>query len=138
MPTPMADTEARMGIQPVEELLAQRALLVRKAARLAAVYGPFGVWEARRKELLALCTLKIRDAELDRPEGERRRLTDKLLDAEAHAHPEYQAFLSRSVEEKASWLVLEDEIQGLNELVNRGQSVARYVTAELSLSPRGV
>lgn len=136
MPDPMSDTEARMGIQPVAELHAERALLTKKAARLSALYGGFGIWDARRKEMLALCTLKIRDAELDKESP--RRLTDKMLDAEAHAHPEYTAFLSRSVEEKAAWLVMEDDINSITERINRGQSVARYLTAELSLQPRGL
>lgn len=122
-----------MGITPIDVLLAERALLVKRAARLAAVYGPFGIWDARRKEVLALCALKIRDAELDKPADTRRRLTDKLLDVEAHAHAEYTAFLSRSVEEKASWVVLEDQIQGITERINRGQAVARFLTNELTL-----
>lgn len=130
-PNPMSDAEARMGVQPIDELLAEREALVRKAAPLAARYGSFGTWDARRKEMLALCALKVRE-EYDGTD----RLTDGKVDTLAHAHPDYTAFLIQSETEKARYLMIEDRIQGITERINRGQAVARYLTAELSLTPR--
>lgn len=122
--------EERAGVDPIDRLLAERATLVKQCAKLAALFGPFGMWEARRKELLALCELKVRDAAVTAE----RRMTEGIAEAESHAHPEYTTFLSRSVEEKANWLVLEDRIQGINDRIRRGDEVMRFVRQEMGLA----
>ena len=49
----MGEIESRMGLPPLEALLAERDTLVKQVAILRATHGPFGTYEALRKMQLA-------------------------------------------------------------------------------------
>lgn len=147
MPTPMDDTEARMGIQPVSELLAERDLLVKRIhaaksgqmAELRAVYGAWGTFEHTRKvELSRIKSLLRLQAMADK-----RKMTNDQVDAEAHEHPDYTRFVVEATKRRAEYHRLEAEvemwerqIEGIDFAINRGQSVARHLTGELMLGGR--
>ena len=75
---------------------------------------------------------------------ERTRWTDPsvLLDGESEGWLEdaaladggYADFVAKGTQDKAEWTILENRIQGINDQINRGQAIARYLSAELGLA----
>lgn len=132
-PNPLpGDVETRMGIEPIAELLARRDVLIAKVSRLRARHGPFGTWDSERKVALSVAADVIRA----RAAGKGTKITEAQIDLEAHIAESYVAFLTESLSEKATWVELENKIQDIADLINRGQCVGRYLAAEISLTPR--
>ena len=128
----MADIEARASVQPLDELLDERATLILRVAQLRAVHGSFGTWEANRKIMLARLKGQIR-AEAQRA-ATARKMTNDQIDDEAHDHPEYTDFITVSTKDRANWIVLESKIEAIDFKIQRGQAVIRFATAEARLS----
>lgn len=130
--TPMGDSEARMGIVPLEDLLAERDEIVSQLARLRALYANGGTFDALRKIELSKAAAVVRaQAAL-----EGKKVTEAYLDEMAHCADGYILFITEATSQRADWIRLEEQLAGIDFTVNRGQAVAKYVTAELSLTPR--
>lgn len=128
--SPMAEAEARLGIQPIDELLDQRHHLVDKVADLRAQYGPFGTFDHIRKiELARLKGLVRAQAVRDGI----KKLTNDEVDDTAHDHPDYRDLITRATRDRAAWVRLEAEIEAIDATINRGQAVARFAAAEARL-----
>lgn len=127
----MAEIEARASVQPIEELLDERATLIQRVANLRAVYGSFGTWEAQRKMMLARLKGQVRAEALRGATA--RKLTNDQIDDEAHDHPEYMDFITMATKERAAWIVLEAKIEAIDFRVQRGQAVLRFASAEARL-----
>lgn len=127
--TPMGDMEAKMSLQPIEELLAERDHIVNQVADLRARYGSFGTFDHLRKVELSRIKGLIR-AQATR---DHRKVNNEQVDEEAHAHPDYIDFITTATVERAKWVRLEAMIDGIDMTINRGQAVARYSTAEMHL-----
>lgn len=127
--TPMADVEAKMGLQPIEELLAERDHIINQVADLRARYGSFGTFDHLRKVELSRIKGLIR-AQATR---DRRRMNNDQVDEEAHAYPDYIEFITKATLERAKWVKLESLVDGIDMTINRGQAVARYTAAEAHL-----
>lgn len=125
----MADVEVRIGIQPIEELLAERDALVKKVAPLRARHAAFGTYEALRKIELATIAETIRAQAV----ADGKKITEDAIKDRAHAHPRYVQFIADATNEKAKWAELENLIQDVADTINRGQAVARFVSAEVHL-----
>ena len=128
---PREAIEQRIGVQPIEELLDQRRTLVGKVAGLRALYGSFGTWDARRKNLLAGVTAKLRAQYVLAGV----KITEAALSDEAHASGEYATFITESTHRRAEWIRLENDVQDINDLIARDQALARHVAAEVRLTP---
>jgi len=128
--TPMGRIESgKLGIQPIEELLAQRQHIVNKVADLRARFGPFGTFDHLRKIELARLKALIRiQATRDKI-----KMTGDQVDDEAHAHPDYLEFISAATIKRAEWVRLESQIEEIDMTIQRGQAVARYTSSELYL-----
>ena len=127
--TGLADVEARMGIPPLEGLLAERDELVTKTARLRAKHGPFGSFDALRKiEWCKIATL-LRAEALSIGQ----KLTESALEQAAHADLRYIDFVIQATQEKSDWVVAENRIAGIADIILRANAVARYLTAEAHL-----
>lgn len=122
----MYDIESRVGIEPLDQLLARRAELVAEAASLYAVYGPFGTIEHRRKVALAMSELQVR-ADF---ESRGLKVTEGKVDATARTHSTYLKFLEEMEAGRAQWLVTETDIQGITDRINRGNQLTRYAATE--------
>lgn len=122
----MSHLEDRIGIEPLDLLLAQREGLVVEAANLYARYGPFGTAEHRRKVALAAAELQVRAELASRDE----KATEGKVDAMSRQHPTYLAFLDSMEEGRAEWLVVENTIQGIGDRIMRGQALARAYSSE--------
>lgn len=122
----MLDIESRVGIESLDSLLHERSELVKKAASLYAMYGPFGTIEHRRKVALALAELQVRSDFA--AVGEK--VTEGKVDAAARTHPTYLAFLDGMEEGRAEWLITETDIQSITDRINRGNHLTRYAATE--------
>lgn len=125
----VSEIEQRMGLPPLEGLLAERDELVKTTATLRAKHGPFGAYDAERKiEWCKIATL-LRAEALEKNE----KMTESALEQKAHADPRYIDFIARAVIEKAEWVVAENRILGIGDTILRANAIARYLTAEAHL-----
>lgn len=123
------ELESRMGITPLEELLARRADLVAQVAPLRAKYGPGGTWDAQRKATVSTIAMRLRA----QATAENRKLTEAAADDGAHADDDYVALVTQATLERAAMMVLDDQIQAVNDEIQRGNVLGRFAAAELHL-----
>lgn len=125
-----AELEARIGIEPLESLLAERHELVQQVADLRARHGSFGTWGDLRKTELATIAQSIRARAI----AETRKMTEAAIEEAAHADPRYVEFITDATRERARLTIAEDRIQAINDRIMRDQALARFVSAEAHLS----
>jgi len=128
--TPFGDIEERMGLVPLEELLAERDKFIKSVAPLRARHGPGGVWDDLRRVHRSTIAMKLRAQKASAGE----KVTEAWLEDAAQADGDYLAFITAGVQEKIAHTELENRIQGIEDQINRGQAVARYLSNELGLS----
>ena len=127
MPNPMQDAEIRCGVQPAQELLDERTLLVEKVADLKAVYGSFGTFDHLRKiELSRLKGLVRAQATRDKV-----KLNNDQVDDDAHAHIDYIEFIRQATTDRAKWVRLENQIEAVSARIFRGNAMIRFVSNEI-------
>jgi hypothetical protein len=130
--SPMTDVELRMQLVPLEDLLAERDDCVSQLARLRAVFGPGGTYDAQRKIELSKAQAVVRaHAAL-----EGKKVTESFLEEAAHCADSYIAFVTEATSARADWIRLEERLTGIDFTVQRGQAVARFAAQELGLQPR--
>lgn len=127
--SPFGEIEARIGLMPIEELLAERDTLVKEIAPLRAKHGPFGTYGDLRKIELAKVAAMLRAKATE----ETRKITEAALEEAAHAAPSYIDFVTGATEEKARYFELENRVQGIEDTIRRANAVAQYLTAEARL-----
>src|SRR6266550_4480864 len=97
--TGMAELEAKMGIPPLEGLLAERDEIVRELAPLRARHGPGGSYgDLRKIELMKVAAL-IRVEEV----GKGNKLTEARIEEASHADPRYMDYVIKATVEKARY-----------------------------------
>lgn len=126
----MGDIEQRMGLPPLEGLLAERDSLVAKVAPLRARHGPGGLFDDLRSVQRATVAMKLRA----QAAASGTKVTEAYLEDASKADADYVAFLTAGVLEKIQHTELENAITGINDQVRRGDAVARYLSQELGLS----
>jgi hypothetical protein len=119
----MFSIESRIGIDPIDELIAERDQLVQEAAPLYALYGPGGTAEHRRKVAQAAAELQVRAEATEK-------MTEGKIDALGRTHPTYLAYLDSMELGRAEWLVTETKIQAITDRINRGNHLTRYAATE--------
>ena len=124
------DLEARAGLDDLSALHAKRDALVKTASNLYARFGPFGTAEARRKSALALAAMQVRADATER-------LTEKAIEDASRTHKTYLACLDEMEDGRATWLVLENKIQNITDVIQRGPALARFAAAEVGLRQGG-
>lgn len=127
--TPLGDLEAKIGVLPLEELLAERDTLVKEAADLRARHGPFGTWDSLRKVQLSTVQMLVRAKALEKET----KVTEAFIEQTAHAHDDYVAFITQGTTDKARWAVIENQIESINDTIQRGNALIRYSAAETHL-----
>ena len=120
------EIELRVGIEPIDELLAERHKLVETVASLRAAYGPFGTWEHSRKAELARLKSMIRLQAM----RDARKMNNDQVDDEAHAHADYILFVTTANTERAAYFRFEARIEAIDFRINRGQALIRYCSSE--------
>jgi len=120
------DVEERMGIEPVDRLLAKRWDLVNKSADLQALHGRYGTWQDSRKAAVSRIKMMLRAQAL----RDKVRKTEAQLDEESHCHPAYTEMLTEATSQRAEWVRIDARISAIDTKIMRDQAVARYVTNE--------
>src|SRR5881396_3723459 len=121
--TPMGDAEMRMQIVPLEELLAERDEIVSQLARLRALYGNGGTFDALRKIELSKAAAVVRAHAM----LEGKKVTEAYLDEMAHCADGYAQYITEATSQRADWIRLEERLAGIDFTINRGQAVAKFV-----------
>lgn len=119
------DVEDALGLDHLDELLAERARLVGLNAQLGALYGPFGTFEAHRKQYLAVLSLEKREDASIR--------TDKAVEEASHADQRYLQFLTKATRERAQFLVNADAITAIDARIHSRQGMLRFAASEARL-----
>ena len=128
--SPMADLEAKIGLQPLDELLAARDDLVEQVATLRARHGSFGTWEHERKIELARIATAIRARAL----RDKIKLSNEAVSDAAHATVEYFELVTMATTERAELYRLESKITDIDATVMRANVVARFAANEMRLA----
>jgi hypothetical protein len=122
--------EARAEVDSLGDLHQRRRVLLEQLAPLAALYGPFGIWDARRKQLLE--AMKVKHRMLLSQEGTK--ATETMIDALAHADDQYARFLDDSYESKIEWIRMDNELTELVERIDSRITELHVYGKELSLA----
>ncbi|HET9948791.1 MAG TPA: hypothetical protein VFQ22_07705 [Longimicrobiales bacterium] len=117
----VADHERALGVEPLDELLADLDKTEAEWARGAALYGPGGTLDNLRKALLCTIALRIRDAKAEKGE----KVTEAAIEQMAHADVGYREFLDQHTMARAEWLTLDAQRQAILMRINRGQALLR-------------
>ena len=127
MPTtldnPMTALEVQFGLQPVDELLQERGVLVERMANLWAKYGPGGTAEHQRSAELARIDGMLRAMAAARED----KVTEASLEKACRAHPDYLALIAKHTTERAEYFKLDAQIQAIDFRINRGQGLTRLI-----------
>lgn len=110
------ELESRAGAESLEELQQARRDLLTKLAPLKALHGPFGLFDARRKQMLE--ALKIQSYHQLVKDGEHNgKPPEWRVDAEAHGDPMYATTIDNAVTDRIEYLTLETELSALEERI---------------------
>lgn len=120
------EAQIRTGVQPVDELLAERHTLVVTNATRAALYGPGNVWDASRKSRWAVARLRLKGEIIKAGE----KWSEAGLDALAYADQKFVDWLAWSEEDKAEYEIERDNIDAITERIRRGALVMKAYTYE--------
>ena len=125
----LRDIEDRVGgsgVGHIEHHVARWLKLSKEAAPLRAVYGAGGTWDAQRKANVSTIKMRVRAESV----ATSNKLTVDEIDAIAHADDTYAEFITRATRERTRLAEIEDEMQGIEFVINREQGLIRYSTAE--------
>jgi hypothetical protein len=120
------DIELRAGVDPLEGLLAERARLVGRVSQLRPLFGKTDGWDLQRGIELARIKGLIRAHATQQKE----QITVAQIEAEAHAHPQYVAFVTRGLKMMEEWVQVEERLKTIEMTINRDQALLRYVASE--------
>lgn len=122
--------EARAEIDALQALHARRRAIVAALAPLRALHGMNGCWDAKRKQLLEAC--KVRARMLLQQKNEK--TTESYIDALGHTDSQYERFLDESIQAKIEWVLKENEMAELTDLIRNRETCLNAYNAELKLA----
>jgi hypothetical protein len=130
-PDELSALESRAEVDSLGDLHARRRSLMVQLAPLKALYGSFGLWDARRKQLVEALKVKAR-MDLTTPDG--KKPTETQIDAVAHADPQYERFLDDSLDARTQYLNMETELSEIEERIRGRELALMAYSAEVRLS----
>lgn len=125
----MRALESRAEIESLEELQQERRELIDSGARLAARYGPFGLWDNIRKQRSELAKVASRARLTEHGD----KVTEAAVEQYAYADDDYRAFLENAEREKIEWVRLDNRITEINERIRNRELSLRAFTVEAGL-----
>src|SRR4051812_29875596 len=120
-PVTAKEAQLAVGVEPIDELLAELEATQEEWARGASLYGPGGVFDAQRVAFLAVLALEHREV---KQEGAKP-LSDQHVKERAHADRRYTSWLRRQTAQRTDWLTLDAKRDAIIMRVNRGQGLLR-------------
>lgn len=121
--------EGRADVDPLHELHHQRRVVMLALAPLKALHGSFGKWDARRSQLLAAIKVRVRRG-LEASGG---KVTESMVDAEAHADPQYMVVIDQGIEEATQYHLLQTELEEIEERIRSREIALLAYNQELKL-----
>jgi hypothetical protein len=125
----MKALESRADIESLEELQQARRELVESGARLAAMFGSWGIFDDVRKQRLELAKVAARSRLKENGET----VTDKSVEAAAYADPGYRKVLDDAERDRISWIKWDNKITEINERIRNRELSLRAYTVEAGL-----
>lgn len=122
--------ESRAEVDALGDLHQRRRMLLEQLAPLAALYGNFGLWDSRRKQLLE--AMKVKHRMTLAQEGTK--ATEAMIDAYAHADEQYERFLDDSYTSKIEFIKMDNELSELVERISSRETELHVYGKELSLA----
>ena len=123
-PTTSRDIEARIGVNSLDVLQADRAQYMSELAELRAFDKAF---DGERRASRSVIVIELRDGLI---EAGKKVPGFDLLETEACADPRYRAWLDSATEKLARKELLDLKVQEITELINRDQALIRFASAE--------
>ena len=120
------EIELRAGVEPLNQLLSERDVLVEQVADLRAKFGPFGTFDHLRKIELSRIKSVVRLQAMQ----DNRKMNNDQVDEEAHEHPDYTQFVVQATKDRARWMRFEAKIEAIDYRIQRGQGLLRYAASE--------
>lgn len=122
--------ESRAETDSLGDLHQRRRMLLEQLAPLSALYGNFGLWDARRKQLLE--AMKVKHRMQLAQDGTK--ATEGLIDALAHADEQYERFLDDSYQSKIEFIKMDNELSEILERIESRNTELHVYGKELSLA----
>lgn len=126
----LAAVEARVGTESFEALVAERAKVQSDMREVEALYGPYGLWDERRRALRGAIADEIRVAAKDA----NTKVTEALVEDAACNDPRYQRALDEAFHGKVKYLTLSQRIRELEDRLKNRDILLRVHIAEAGLS----
>lgn len=122
--------EARAEIDSLEDLQARRRQILPEYAKLRALHGSFGKWDARRKQMLSAIQVSVRMEARQNQE----KVTEAYVEQLAHADERYARLVDEGIEGATRYYELETEVSELEEKIRTRELSVMAYTAELRLA----
>jgi hypothetical protein len=122
--------ESRAEVDSLGNLQYRRRQIIDAYAPLKALYGPFGLFDDRRKRLLE--SLKVRARMALAADGGK--VTEGIVDATAYADPQYEKFLDDAYAAKVQYIRMENELSEIQERISSREAELYFVGKEMGLT----
>lgn len=121
--------EDRAEVEPLEVLHNERRQLMITLAPLKAVHGNFGLFDHRRKSMVEAMKVKTRL----RLTQSGAKVTEAMIDAEAHEDKQYNEFLDQMYAEKVEFLKQQTTLDEIEERIRSREIALGVYNSELRL-----
>lgn len=125
--TPLED---RADVDPLLVLHEKRRDLLVELAPLKAMHGNFGLYDAKRKALVEAMKVRARM----RLQANGGKVTDAIIDAEAHCDEQYTRWLDEQMADKVRFIQLESELDAIAELIRNRELSLQVFNSEVKLA----
>ncbi len=122
--------EDRASVESLEALHHERRILMRTLAPLKALHGPFGLWDAKRKQMSRACMVRARMAIIARHE----KPTEAMVEAEALCDPQFVAFMDQAERDRIEYLCQQTQLDELEERIRSREIALQAYNSELRLA----
>ena len=127
MKTPL---ENRAEVSSLDALHEKRKDILVEFGPLKAMHGSFGMFDHKRKAMVSAMKIKCR-MRLMAAGG---KVTDDIVDAEAHCDPQYLSWLDEQMADKVRFVNLEAELDTIQELVRNRELGLQIFNSEAKLA----
>lgn len=127
MRTPL---EERAEVDALSALHEKRKDILVEFGPLKAMHGSFGLFDHKRKAMVSAMKIKAR-LKLIANGG---KVTDDIVDAEAHVDPQYLSWLDEQMEDKVRFVHLEAELDSLHEVIRNRELALQIFNSEVKLA----
>ena len=127
MKTPL---EERAEVDALSALHEKRRDLLVEFGPLKAMHGSFGLFDHKRKAMVSAMKIKTRL----RLTAAGAKVTDDIVDAEAHCDQQYLKWLDEQMDDKVRFVNLESELDSLHEIIRNRELCLQVFNSEARLA----